>query len=153
MSNSSDTSQLDDRGKDPPLGWVWAYMARTNPQILAISAAATLAATTLWAVLAWRTPTSTFHFAPIVALAVGPWVARARLGRHSFRPAVITVAISTLIVLGAVALLASQQRMLGPTFWSEDGALGEAILFAAGAAVAALAWLIAPPLQSPAPAE
>ena len=128
-------------------------MARINPTLLALSAAATLAATTLWAVLAWRTPTSTFHFAPIVAIAVGPWLAKARMGRHAIGPAIITVAISTVIVLGAVALLASQDRMLGPTFWSETGAVSEAIIFSIPTAVISLAWLTLGPVQSPAAAE
>ena len=109
----------------------------------ALAAAATVATTLVWLALAWRTPTSTFHFAPIVALGIGPWIVKSQAGRQQPVSAVATVGISLAIVGIAIAVLTTQDRMLGPTFWSESGATGEAILFSLGTAALSFAWLIA----------
>lgn len=85
----------------------------------------------LWAVLAWRTPTSTFHFAPIIAAGSLPVVQRMNTTRLPLGLAARQSALgvgSTLLV--GVALHISN-RLEGPTFWTEGGAIYEVLGFAA----------------------
>lgn len=88
------------------------------------------AAALVWAVLAWRTPTSTFHFAPLIVAAAWPVVARSYGERHD-RPQAGMVAASAAglaMVTGLVLLAAG--RLEGPTFWSDGGAIVEVALAA-----------------------
>lgn len=105
----------------------------------ALAVAASTAATGLWFALAWRSPTSTYHFAPIVGAAVGPYVTRTKFGPTTLTAAVRVAALGAAITIAAALVLWSQDRMLGPTFWSEDGAVVESLAFALlGAVVGAV---------------
>lgn len=106
-----------------------------------LAAIASLAAAILWIVLAWRTPTSTYHFAPIVVVLAGPFVVRQRTSHRPLVQAAKIVGISVMVAVAALVLLALATKMEGPTFWSDDGAPLEAALFTAASALAAVALL------------
>ena len=110
-------------------------------------ALAALAATG-WIVLAIRTPTNTYHFAPLVVALAAPIAARSDPARSD--SAVSETGWARLFVgsIGGVVAaviglsLAASGNLEGPTFWGEGGALGEVLLFSIGGAVAggALVW-------------
>jgi len=95
----------------------------------------TLGVLAIWVVLAVRNPDLTYHFAPILAALAWPLsirrsepqpaAAAARIGAASFA---LVAATSVVLWLG--------DKLMGPTLWSDDGSIVEAILFAAlGAAL------------------
>ncbi|MGI9613413.1 MAG: hypothetical protein ACR2QO_10920 [Acidimicrobiales bacterium] len=67
----------------------------------------------IWLVLAWRTPTATHHFAPMVVAAAWGFAASIDDQAAAWRAAVagVAVAVLTLAVLGASG------HLLGPTLW------------------------------------
>jgi len=116
----------------------------TTAQLLVRSVAVTVLVTAIWAVLAIRTPTSTFHFAPIVGGVAGPWIVRSTVGPRSSSQATI-FALTSAVIVAAVGLgLHVADRLRGPTFWSESGAIGEVILFAAIGAVIGFVVTVTP---------
>jgi protein-S-isoprenylcysteine O-methyltransferase Ste14 len=78
-------------------------------------------------VLAWRTPTSTHHFAPLVVAAAWGFLADAQGPSASRRAAAagVAVAVITLIVLGVTGHLS------GPTLWHSRPSWPELLGFAA----------------------
>lgn len=106
-------------------------MASTPRTALALSAGASFCAAMVWAALAWRSPTSTFHFAPFVAVVVGPYVVRTKAAPERLGSAAIVAAASGIVVAGVSALLVGADRLRGPTFWSDSGAFAEALVFTA----------------------
>ncbi len=97
-----------------------------------------LAAAGAWIVLATRTPTSTFHFAPLVV--AGAWVVYdgysvAGITQHR---AVNEAAIGFALAALATLLLEVMGNLSGPVFWHEgpdSPVVLEHLLFAAGGAV------------------
>lgn len=85
-----------------------------------LPALASLAAAGVWIVLATRNPDLTYHFAPAIAAAAWPWLARGG-------PKVLPVAGGIAIALAATALLMASDSLQGPTLWGSDGALGESM--------------------------
>ncbi len=72
-----------------------------------------LALGALWFILAWRSPSSTHHFAPLVI--AGAWGFISELGD---RRATITAAFAGVAVaLVALMALAVADRLGGPTLW------------------------------------
>lgn len=67
----------------------------------------------IWLVLAWRTPTATHHFAPMVIAAAWGFVATIDDRAAAWRAAVggVVVAVLALAVLGVTG------HLLGPTLW------------------------------------
>lgn len=114
---------------------------KANPVFVATASA--IAVSLIWVVLAWRTPTSTFHFAPIIAGAVGPYAAKSTAGSLPRGRGLQVAAASLAAVTSAIVLLAVADRLQGPTFWSEDGAWIEAAIFALIGAVIGLGYLLA----------
>lgn len=82
----------------------------------------------VWLMLAWRSPTLTYHFAPLVGGAVGPLSLRTQ-GRANARLS-RNVGLGVLAMLGSVTLvleLAGHQE--GPNFLHMGPAWPEAVLF------------------------
>jgi len=77
------------------------------------SAAATLGLAAVWFVLAWRTPTSTHHFAPLVVAAAWGFMT----DRSDRRSVVLAAALGTMVALATVLALGAGDRLLGPTLW------------------------------------
>ena len=96
-----------------------------------MGAATSMATAAIWVFLAWRTPTSTFHFAPFVAGLAGPYVASTVGQRAPARTALAVTAGCAAALTVALIVLAGADKLQGPTFWSEDGAALEAVLFGA----------------------
>lgn len=82
----------------------------------------------VWFVLAWRSPTLTYHFAPLVGAALGPLSLRTQ-GRADAALA-RKVGLQVLAILGAVTLLLEVAgRQEGPNFLHVGPAWPEAVLF------------------------
>lgn len=93
-----------------------------------------LAAAIAWIVLASRTPTSTFHFAPLVVGAV--WVVVDGYSEAGSTPhrAVNAAIVGFALAALATILLAVRGDLAGPVFWQEgpdSPVVFEHILFAA----------------------
>lgn len=84
-----------------------AQVLRARPALASIALAG------VWFVLAWRTPTSTHHFAPLVVAAVWGFLADADsvVASRWAAGAGVAVAVATLLALGVT------DRLLGPTLW------------------------------------
>ncbi|MEE9415543.1 MAG: hypothetical protein V3V01_09680 [Acidimicrobiales bacterium] len=91
---------------------------------------ASLVGAVLWLGLALRTPTSTFHFAPLIVAGVWP-VVRRSMGRRleTVEAAKVAVASGGLALLVGLTLLIADS-LKGPSLWSEDDAFLEVVLFA-----------------------
>ena len=82
----------------------------------------------VWLVLAWRNPTLTYHFAPLIGGAVGPLSLRSR-GRADATLS-RNVGLAVIAILGAVTLLLEVTgRQEGPNFLEVGPAWPEAVLF------------------------
>jgi len=100
-----------------------------------------VAAAVVWIVLAVRTPTSTFHFAPMVV--AGLWViydgySVAGLTQHR---AVNEALVGFGVAVAATLLLEAMGDLTGPVFWHEgpdSPVVLEHLMFAAGGAVLGL---------------
>jgi len=100
-----------------------------------------VAAAATWVVLAVRTPTSTFHFAPMVV--AGLWViydgySVAGLTQHR---AVNEALVGFGVAAAATLLLEAMGNLTGPVFWHEgpdSPVVLEHLMFAAGGAVLGL---------------
>ena len=116
-------------------------MPTATRKTLGLAVAASLLTSVVWLTLAWRSPSSTYHFAPLIAAGVGPYAAKSIAGRQQVTTALLISAISAAVVIAAIVVMAIGDRMQGPSFWSEDGALLEAVLFAAAGAAIGMAML------------
>lgn len=94
-----------------------------------LAPAVTVVATTLWVALAIRTPTNTYHFAPIIAAASWPIVDRGGV-RPTTRHSIVVAGLSTTIVLVAGLALWASDRLQGPTLWGSGTSIGETVIFA-----------------------
>lgn len=76
---------------------------------------ASVAAAMLWAVLAWRTPTSTHHFAPLVVAGVWGYIAR-HSESHQTTPAdrVLMGVGGAALALGTQLVLTVADKLDGP---------------------------------------
>ena len=105
---------------------------------------AALAAAVAWAFLASRTPTNTFHFAPMVV--AGIWVGLdGSMGAGLTQRRIVNTALGGFaLAVVTAAILEVKGDLDGPTFWDESDSapvLAEHVVFAAlgaviGAAVA-----------------
>jgi hypothetical protein len=82
----------------------------------------------VWILLANRSPSLTYHFAPLIAAVLWPLSLRSR-GRRILRDAANGAAGAAALVLVASLGLHLTDRMTGPTFIDRGAALAEAILF------------------------
>jgi len=100
-----------------------------------------VAAAVAWMVLASRTPTSTFHFAPLVV--AGAWVvhdgySESGLTQHR---AVNEALVGFGLAVAATVLLEAMGNLTGPVFWHEgpdSPVVLEHLMFAAGGSVLGL---------------
>lgn len=96
----------------------------------------TAAAAAAWIVLALNSPTTTYHFAPMVAAAAWPVALRLRVGLRLSAKAVSVAAGRGIAVALAVTLaLASTGALAGPTFFGTPHALAESLVMAGIGAV------------------
>ena len=82
-----------------------------------------------WILLAWRSPTLTYHFAPLIGGAVGPLSLRTKgqaTGSHGRKVAGLVLAM----MLGVTLLLELTGLQEGPNFLESGPAWPEAVLFA-----------------------
>ena len=95
----------------------------------------TIGVLAIWAVLAVRNPDLTYHFAPILAAVA--WPLSIRRSEPQPAPAAAQVGAASFVVVAAASVvLWFGDKLMGPTLWSDDGAIIEAMLFAAlGAAL------------------
>jgi len=82
-----------------------------------------------WIVLAWRSPTLTYHFAPLIGGAVGPLSLRT-LGRADAQIGRTVGALVLAMMLGVTLILEVAGRQEGPNFLEVGPAWPEAVLFA-----------------------
>ncbi len=82
----------------------------------------------VWAALAVRSPTLTYHFAPIIAGVLWPLSLRSA-GRRTLQDSSIAGAGAALLVVSTSVVLQLGSWLEGPTFWNEGPALTESILF------------------------
>lgn len=84
----------------------------------------------VWAVLAWRSPNLTYHFAPLIGAAVGPLSLRSQ-GRADAALTKKTGAVVLAMMLGLTLFLELAGRQEGPNFFEVGPAWPEAVLFSA----------------------
>ena len=87
----------------------------------------------IWIFLASRRPELTYHFAPLIAAGVWPFLLPPSNEEQS-SPIVRAAVVSAAAVSAVAVLLHIAGRLEGPTFWDDGPALTEAILFAVGCA-------------------
>ena len=116
-------------------GWPSMTHVSERPLRTVVPPMLSLGAAGLWAGLAANNPSLTYHFAPLIVGLAWPIAHRSMMGRTGSRTGsllaggALTIALSTTIALWAA------DRMTGPTFVTDGGALWEAVLFSlAGAA-------------------
>lgn len=92
----------------------------------ALPATLSIAFAAVWVALAWRTPTSTHHFAPLVAAASWGYLVDLDGPATSRRAALggVVVALVALLALGL------NDRLLGPTLWHSRPSWPELLGFA-----------------------
>lgn len=84
----------------------------------------------VWLAAAGWHPTTTYHLAPILIVAVGPlmlWSSKGGLLR--------TTLTGTIVASGSALLLAALDLLRGPSLLPTGGALAESLVFAAGTAL------------------
>lgn len=84
----------------------------------------------VWTLLALRSPTLTYHFAPLIAAAITPLWSR-RDGRQTTAAAGRLGALSFGVVSALGFGLWATGILQGPTLWESDGAIIEVVIFAA----------------------
>lgn len=90
--------------------------------------AASAIAALLWIVLAWRSPTSTYHFAPLVVTLAWPWTSRSEGGTRTTANVWVPIIGGTILSLMAGGVLLVAGRLEGPTLWSESGQSAQVVL-------------------------
>lgn len=110
---------------------------------LRIGAGFALVAAIGWIALALRTPTNTYHFAPLVVALALPVATRSDAGPAIGRGRKVIVGTIGGLVAALIGLwLAATGNLEGPTLWGDDGALSEVLVFSIGGALAGtgLTW-------------
>jgi glutaredoxin-like protein len=97
-----------------------------------------VAACTVWAGLALRNPTTTYHLAPLVALLAWPIIARSRRARGDWRSGLLDAAGAAALLALTTLLLISRDALAGPALVGRDATV-ETIAISGVAALVALA--------------
>lgn len=89
-------------------------------------AVASIALASVWFVLAWRSPTSTHHFAPLVVAATWGFLVELadQAARRRAAAGGVTIAVLALVALGL------SDRLSGPTLWHSRPSWPELLGFA-----------------------
>lgn len=98
---------------------------------------ATLAILAVWSVLAYRSPTLTYHFAPLLAAAAWPVLER-RSGSVPRAQALVAAVGAFAATTATGVALTIADRLEGPALWDRGHALWEVVIFAAVASAWAL---------------
>lgn len=107
--------------------------------------AAALAATGFWLVLAWRTPSSTHHFAPLIAAMLWGFIARSTDddGRLSRAGTSWAFGGGLALAVGATIVLALADKLQGPGLYGSLPVVPELLLHSvAGAVIGARPWTL-----------
>lgn len=137
----------------------WAARQRKRRFDRTVSVIAPFGIALIWAVLAWRSPSSTRHFAPFLVAMSTPVMLRHRIGRVAAFEARALTALSTAVAVVTALILSLADKLEGPSFWSATGgALVEALVAALIGGVAGMAFLegakdLTPPSDSTHEAE
>jgi len=105
--------------------------------------------TLLWAVLAWNSPSTTYHLAPLlVAIAIPGML---RLNSEGVPPRLLVTAGFTgfALTLAATGILGWSDRLVGPSLLPFGGAVAEAVVFATGGALIVTAVTVFTTARSP----
>jgi len=98
---------------------------RASLEAVAVSGAVALG----WALMASTHPTTTYHFAPVVAVAVLTFYVRARVEQPvPFRIGLNLSAAGALIALITTAVIENLDAPQGPTLWGPGSALAETLV-------------------------
>lgn len=101
-----------------------------------------LAAAVAWAVLASRTPTNTYHFAPMVVAAASA-VVDGSMGAGLTQRRTVNAALGGVIIaLATAAILAAKGDLDGPTFWETRGTTAVLIEHAVFAVIGAVGGFV-----------
>ncbi|MEM7284832.1 MAG: hypothetical protein AAF480_00640 [Actinomycetota bacterium] len=93
--------------------------------------ALSLGAAGLWVGLATSNPTLTYHFAPLIVGLAWPIGHRSMRGRAGVRSGAVVAGAALAVAVATTLALWAADRMAGPTFLSDGGAVWEALLFSA----------------------
>jgi glutaredoxin-like protein len=105
-------------------------------------AVAALGLALLWGLLAVRTPTTTYHLAPLLVAGAAPMAGRWRLRAPvRSRVALAWAVLGLLVALAAAAVLALRGLLAGPDITGGNAAVAETVLLAVLGA--ALGWWLA----------
>lgn len=98
-----------------------------------------------WALMASTHPTTTYHFAPVVAVAVLAFYVRARTELPvALRSGLRLSAGGVLIALITTAVVENLDALQGPTLWGPGSALAETLIAIAAGFLIGLTATIAP---------
>jgi glutaredoxin len=135
---------------NPSMGQVWAAVRRHDPALAAEAvpttprwqpAVAVLGSALLWVLLAARTPTTTYHLAPLLVAAAAPLTRRWLTGTPvPVRTATALAAAGLAATLVTTAALAGQGMLVGPDLTGVGSPVMETVLLAVVGAVAGW-WL------------
>lgn len=113
--------------------------------------ASAVAAAGFWILLAWRTPTSTHHFAPFIVAMLWGFIGRSTGDGGLDRPTTVRAFLGGVaIALGALVVLAVTDRLRGPGLYGSLPVIPELVVHGLiGATVGARPWtlLSGPPLR------
>lgn len=140
---------------NPSIGEVTAAVRAEAPDLLAAasgrrwswySPAVTVGFAALWAVLALRSPTVTYHLAPLLVAAAWPLTHRLVLGEPArARVAAGTALAGLVLALATTGLLVAANALAGPDLAGGGNAFAETLVaVGVGAAVGALAAIWPP---------
>jgi len=90
----------------------------------------------LWAVLAWYSPSTTYHLAPLLVAGVVPGALLLSDERSPWRITLAAGAVGASLALITTTGLGLAERLIGPSLLPSGGAVVEAVVFAALGATA-----------------
>lgn len=96
-----------------------------------------------WIALALRTPSNTYHFAPVIVALALPVASRSAPGEQLDRWTKVFIGSAGGLVAALIGLgLAWTGNLEGPSLWDESGALTEVLVFSLGGVLVgnALVW-------------
>lgn len=98
-----------------------------------------------WVLMAITHPTTTYHFAPLVAVVVAPFLVRARTQKSiPLRSALVLTSAGVLPALIATAVIESLDALGGPTLIGAGGALVETLVAIAAGLIIGMTAMISP---------
>ena len=91
----------------------------------------------LWALLAWNSPSTTYHFAPLIVAAAVPGALLLGEAKVPGPTLILAGAASGVLALVVTTVLGTADRLIGPSLLPFGGAVAEALVFAAVGVLAA----------------